>query len=274
MTFSPVLLGIDFGGTKIATAVSDLAGRRLASSIVAAVADARAAFARGVDSARELLSTAAAGWELAAVGVSMFGISTEHGVELAPSIDGWRDIAMSRELRAAFGGTGLDAALKAAVRFRPELVLADFAFDALLLGALTLAMDAALRARAATLRRPPPSTRHAPSVKGYRNETPHHHRSHSGARHRDRRLRIELLSIGRWQERPERHAGHLQCPGHAVELQLQPVQPGRPRHRRHHGPGVRAAGVRQHPAECEDQPLARHSMGLERQQQGAHVHHP
>jgi glucokinase len=43
---------------------------------------------------------------------------------------------------------GLDAALKAAVRFRPELVLPDFPFDAPLLGALTLAMDAALRGRA------------------------------------------------------------------------------------------------------------------------------
>ncbi len=47
MTFSPVVLGIDFGGTKIATAVSDLAGWRLASRTVAAAADAQGAFARG-----------------------------------------------------------------------------------------------------------------------------------------------------------------------------------------------------------------------------------
>ena len=123
MKFSSVVLGIDFGGTKIVTAVSDLAGRQLAWRTLAAAADAPAAFARGVDSARELLSTAAAGWELAAVGVSMFGISTEHGVELAPSIDGWRDIAMGREVRVAFGGTG------------PRMIMANDVKAAALVGA-------------------------------------------------------------------------------------------------------------------------------------------
>ncbi len=104
---SPVVLGIDFGGTKIATAVCDLAGRRLATRVIDAQPDrgARAAFDRGVRTGRALLAEAAIGRPLAGVGVSTFGIPAEDGVALAPAIDGWEDLPMGRDLREAFAGT-------------------------------------------------------------------------------------------------------------------------------------------------------------------------
>jgi glucokinase len=104
---SPVVLGIDYGGTKIATAVCDLSGHRLATRVIDAEPDggARAAFDRGVLAARALLAETAGGRPLAGVGVSTFGIPSEDGVALAPAIDGWEDLTMGRDLRAAFAGT-------------------------------------------------------------------------------------------------------------------------------------------------------------------------
>ena len=103
---SPVVLGIDYGGTKIATAVCDLSGRRLATRVIDAEPDggARAAFDRGVRAAKTLLAETAIDRPLAGVGVSTFGIPSEDGVALAPAIDGWEDLAMGRDLREAFAG--------------------------------------------------------------------------------------------------------------------------------------------------------------------------
>jgi glucokinase len=41
------------------------------------------------------------------VGVSTFGIPFEDRVELAPAIDGWEDLPLGRELRAAFPGAAI-----------------------------------------------------------------------------------------------------------------------------------------------------------------------
>ena len=122
---SPVVLGFDFGGTKIATAVCDLIGNRLASATVSTGAapgapepgsapgaaepgsdrGAHAIFGRGIQVARDLLAATAPGSELAAVGAATFGIPFEDRVELAPAIDGWESLALGRELRAAFEGS-------------------------------------------------------------------------------------------------------------------------------------------------------------------------
>jgi glucokinase len=111
----PVVLGLDFGGTKIAAAVCDLAGNQLASATVGSdgALGAQASFGRGIQVARDLLSTAAPGRELVAVGVSTFGIPFEDRVELAPAIDGWHSLAMGRELRAAFAGAQIQMATDA-----------------------------------------------------------------------------------------------------------------------------------------------------------------
>jgi glucokinase len=106
MTHPPVLLGIDFGGTKIATAVCDLAGNKLASAVVDSHGEqgAHASFSHGVATATGLVAAHAAGATVAAVGVSTFGIPFEDRVELAPAIDGWEELELGRELRAAFPG--------------------------------------------------------------------------------------------------------------------------------------------------------------------------
>jgi glucokinase len=115
MTHAPVVLGLDFGGTKTAAAVCGLAGNRLGSATVSSAAElgARASFGRGIQAARDLLASTAPGAELAAVGVSTFGIPFEDRVELAPAIAGWDELPFGRKLRAAFPGAELRMATDA-----------------------------------------------------------------------------------------------------------------------------------------------------------------
>jgi glucokinase len=118
-----VVLGLDYGGTKIAAAVSDLAGNRLASTTTdnGGALGAQASFARGISVARDLLAATAPGSGLAAVGVSTFGIPFEDRVELAPAIEGWGSLAMGRELRAAFGGAQIRMATDAKAAAQAEV---------------------------------------------------------------------------------------------------------------------------------------------------------
>ena len=122
MAAPPVVLGLDYGGTKIAAAACDLAGNQLASATVGSdgALGAQASFGRGIQVARDLLSSAAPGSELMAVGVSTFGIPFEDRVELAPAIDGWDRLAMGRELRAAFGGAQIRMATDAKAAAQAE----------------------------------------------------------------------------------------------------------------------------------------------------------
>jgi glucokinase len=101
----PVVLGVDFGGTKIAVGACDLDGRRLASSTLSADGDrgAGVTLRRGIDAARALLQELPDA-ELAAVGVATFGIPAADHIGLAPTIDGWDRLALHDELSAAFAG--------------------------------------------------------------------------------------------------------------------------------------------------------------------------
>src|SRR5262249_50208317 len=121
MSTGSVLLGMDFGGTKIAVALADPAGRILASATVAsdAAEGAPAAFSRGVQAARRLLNEAGHP-ELLAVGVATFGIPFDDRVELAPSIPGWDILPLGRELRAAFPGAEVKMATDAKAAARAE----------------------------------------------------------------------------------------------------------------------------------------------------------
>ncbi len=123
MAASPVVLGLDFGGTKIAAAVCDLAGNQLASATVGSDGElgAQASFGRGIQVARDLLSSTTPGSELVAVGVSTFGIPFEDRVELAPAIDGWHSLALGRELRAAFAGAQIRMATDAKAAAQAEV---------------------------------------------------------------------------------------------------------------------------------------------------------
>ena len=100
-----VVLGMDFGGTKIALAVCDLDGRWLGEATVPTLPEegADAVLSRGLAAGRALLDPLEKGARLAAVGVSTIGIPLENRVELAPAIPGWEKIALAGRVEAAFG---------------------------------------------------------------------------------------------------------------------------------------------------------------------------
>lgn len=122
MSQPPVVIGLDFGGTKIAAAVCDKAGNKLASVVVPSRGEkgARASFDHGIETAQGLLTTAAIGARLVAVGVATFGIPFEDRVELAPAIEGWGALAFGRELRAAFPDTPVRMATDAKAAAKAE----------------------------------------------------------------------------------------------------------------------------------------------------------
>jgi len=121
---SPVVLGIDFGGTKTAVAVCEADGSVLGSASVPVgpERDAQANVASAVQAGRLLLERIAPGRPLASVGVSTFGIPGPHGVALAPAIPGWAGLALAREIGAAFDGVPVKAAtdVKAAAQVEAE----------------------------------------------------------------------------------------------------------------------------------------------------------
>lgn len=117
------MLGLDFGGTKIAAAVADLEGRRLSETVLPTRPErgARWNLEQGVAQAQELAARVSG--ELRAVCACTFGIPSADGVELAPAIDGWGDLPLGRVLRGAFDGaevrlaTDVKAAAEAEARF-------------------------------------------------------------------------------------------------------------------------------------------------------------
>ena len=121
---SPVVLGLDFGGTKIAVAVCDLSGTRLGETTIETLAEqgAQASLERGILAAKTLLDDVAPGRELAAVGAATFGIPGDDGIALAPAIPGWSELALGRELGAAFIGAEIRLAtdVKAAAQAEAE----------------------------------------------------------------------------------------------------------------------------------------------------------
>jgi predicted NBD/HSP70 family sugar kinase len=123
MSHPQVVLGLDFGGTKIAAAVCDPAGHQLASAVVSSRAElgAAASFAHGIATAKGLLQTTANAGQLVAVGAATFGIPFEDRVELAPAIKGWEALAFGRELAAAFPGVRVAAATDAKAAARAEV---------------------------------------------------------------------------------------------------------------------------------------------------------
>lgn len=100
---TPVAVGLDFGGTKIAAALSDVDGRRLAQGSVSTVpaAGAISNFELGMSCARDLLASVDHP-RVVAVGAATFGIPGTNGVELAPAIPGWDDLRLELELARAF----------------------------------------------------------------------------------------------------------------------------------------------------------------------------
>jgi glucokinase len=119
-----VVLGLDFGGTKIAGAVCDMTGFRLGSMTIdtRAADGAQTSLERGLLAARSLLDTSAGGRPLAAVGACTIGIPSENGISLAPTIPGWGALVLDRELRRVFEGAEIRLAtdVKAAAQAEAE----------------------------------------------------------------------------------------------------------------------------------------------------------
>ncbi|MEU2613958.1 ROK family protein [Micromonospora sp. NPDC007271] len=98
-----LLLGIDFGGTKMAVGVGDARGRLLAHRRLPTHADQGAAQAldRALDLAAELL--AEVGGPLAAAGVASPGVVRPDGIDLAPNVPGWERLRLADAVRDALG---------------------------------------------------------------------------------------------------------------------------------------------------------------------------
>ncbi|KAB2342420.1 ROK family protein [Actinomadura rudentiformis] len=87
----PTVLGIDFGGTKIALATATAGGRLLHRRTLETRAGdgARAAIERTLTAARRLIEET--GEHPVAVGVSTFGVVQGARVVLAPNVPGWEE---------------------------------------------------------------------------------------------------------------------------------------------------------------------------------------
>lgn len=101
----PLVLGIDFGGTKVALAVTDETGRRLLEKTIWTRPElgARWNLDRALSAARALVEEAASFGEVIAVGACTFGIPRENEVELAVAIPGWSELSLKSEISEALG---------------------------------------------------------------------------------------------------------------------------------------------------------------------------
>jgi glucokinase len=102
-----VVLGIDFGGTKIAFATATPSGEPLRDVRIETRASdgASQVLRRAVDTANALV-TATSG-RLVAAGVSTFGVVRDGWVRLAPNVPGWEDLPLPAVLRDGLGVAAL-----------------------------------------------------------------------------------------------------------------------------------------------------------------------
>ncbi|HSD79370.1 MAG TPA: ROK family protein [Solirubrobacteraceae bacterium] len=100
------VLGIDFGGTKVAFGTADPGGRLLASARIendGRPADAVVAHALRAAAALAARTAADTGGRLAAAGAVSPGVVGEDGIRLAPNVAGWEDLRLPALVRDALG---------------------------------------------------------------------------------------------------------------------------------------------------------------------------
>ncbi|WP_406042171.1 ROK family protein [Micromonospora sp. NBC_00898] len=99
----PLLLGIDFGGTKMAVGVADAQGRLLARERLPTYAERGApqALERALELAAELV--AGVGGPVAAAGVASPGVVRPDGIDLAPNVPGWERLRLAEAVREWLG---------------------------------------------------------------------------------------------------------------------------------------------------------------------------
>ncbi len=96
-----VVLGVDFGGSKIAVALCDLDGTVLAESVIETEPGLGAV--ANLERATGLADGILSGADLLAVGACTFGIPLAGGVALSPAIPGWDELPLLARLEEAFG---------------------------------------------------------------------------------------------------------------------------------------------------------------------------
>ncbi len=101
------VLGIDFGGTKVALATATASGERLRTARIEtrATDGAEEVLRRVLVTARELVDETPG--RLAAAGVSTFGVIREGRVRLAPNVPGWDGLALPALLEEGLGVSAL-----------------------------------------------------------------------------------------------------------------------------------------------------------------------
>lgn len=100
-----MILGIDFGGTKIAIATADHAGHLLARSDIPTSGEQGAlqAVTRALDEAGRLVDeTTRMGHGLDAIGIATMGITQEDRVLYAPNVPGWERLRLPDLIRERF----------------------------------------------------------------------------------------------------------------------------------------------------------------------------
>jgi glucokinase len=97
-----LLVGFDFGGTKLSITLADRSGSAVCGDVLPTRADdgAEQAVRRAIASAQGLLADRAA--VAAAVGVATMGVTHRDHVELAPNVPGWDRLALPAMLGEAF----------------------------------------------------------------------------------------------------------------------------------------------------------------------------
>lgn len=97
------VLGIDFGGTKVALATATATGERLLTTRIQtrAAEGAERVLRRAVDAAQRLIRSTPG--RLAAAGVSTFGVVRDGRIRLAPNVAGWDDLPLPALLRDGLG---------------------------------------------------------------------------------------------------------------------------------------------------------------------------
>ncbi|MDN3358891.1 ROK family protein [Actinomadura sp. DC4] len=103
-----IVLGVDFGGTKIALATATASGERLRDARIETRASDGAAevLRRAVEAANDLV--AATPGRLVAAGISTFGVVRDGRVRLAPNVPGWEDLSLPALLRDGLGVPALE----------------------------------------------------------------------------------------------------------------------------------------------------------------------
>jgi glucokinase len=103
-----LVLGVDFGGTKVALATATTSGEPLRTArIETRAADgATEVVRRAVDAANELVG--ATSGRLVAAGVSTFGVVRSGRVRLAPNVPGWEDLPLPAMLQDGLGVAALN----------------------------------------------------------------------------------------------------------------------------------------------------------------------